>query len=212
MLRGTQFQWPKKLLADGAKTKKKKLNQGQRQKLREEWRQFLIYCGIRNSPEFYGNSRQYENWWDFENNNEAYFGIWQKEVNERHSSYREVKVTTVDLDSGTKYLLRNISIESEELATELYNKWMNKYNYNSGFRMRNYLPDEFVPDAGEFVVSYFYQKQRTPLLKDSLWGGVERKYVPLKTVINITCADAALRITLSKQSKFSRAAAPAFGP
>jgi hypothetical protein len=200
---------PKKLLKpDGAKkTKKKKLNQGQRQKLREEWRQFLIYCGIRNSPEFYGNSRQYENWWDFENNNEAYFGIWQKEVNERHSSYREVKVTTVDLDSGTKYLLRNISIESEELATELYNKWMNKYNYNSGFRMRNYLPDEFVPDAGEFVVSYFYQKQRTPLLKDSLWGGVERKYVPLKTVNGvITCADAALRITLSKQSKFSRAA------
>lgn len=190
-----------------SKAKQVRLNEGQdkrRKKLRQDWRDFLIQCGIRNGPDFLLSNKKYSNWQDFESSDKYYFDLWQMENNVNYTMYRPVEIITVDLDKGTKNLLDGSRIESKVLAQELYAMWMKQFSKElKFFNPSAYQPEWLNPAAGYFIVRYIYQRKRVSLSKDNYWGGLRRSCIPIETIRgNIADAKTALRIPLSKQSKF----------
>lgn len=98
-----------------------------RRKVEEEWRQFLIHCGIRNGPQFILHTKKYNSSWVFEEENKYYFNLWQK-ARVSFTRSRPLELVTVELDDGTRNLLNNIKDNLSLLSLELYKGWMRKFH------------------------------------------------------------------------------------
>ncbi|MHB1042635.1 MAG: sacsin N-terminal ATP-binding-like domain-containing protein [Eubacteriales bacterium] len=179
-----------------------------RKKYIEEWRQFLILCGIRNGPELSPCQSEYYSPMYFEEKNEYYFNLWQDETGANFTKSRSVELITVELDFGTRRLLKDAQVDRRLLSEELYQEWMRKFSKESqhvmGFNNWNDLSD---PPAGYFVVKYVHKRRLSSCVKDPLWGGIEKELIPIKTARGeIVDANAALRAPLSKQARLKVAA------
>lgn len=198
-----------------SKAKQVKLHEEQerKKKLREEWRSFLIHCGIKNAPEFIVEKKPYNNYWEFEYDCELYCNIWIKKIS-RCTKNRYIEFLKTLIDEGTRNLLM-MDIDSESrrlLAKELYKAWWNTFNHELNWHKASYYYDRLsMPTPGYFLVKYIYRQRYTTRVEDPFWGGIDREKVPLKTINDdIVSPSVALRVTPSqeKQLKYAKAVLP----
>lgn len=104
-----------------------KSHEVKRKKFKEEWRQFLIQCGIRNGPELSLCKIEYDSPMHFEEKNQYYFNLWQNETDANFSRSRSVELITVELDCGTRKLLKDTQADRGLLSDVLYQEWIRKF-------------------------------------------------------------------------------------
>lgn len=184
-----------------------KSHEGKVKKLKEEWRQFLIQCGIRNGPEFSLQQKEYTNPWYFEEKNEYFYNLWQKETNVDFTKTKPVGLITVELDNGTKNLLEDTQTDRGLLLEALYKEWIRKFYKKSQYvKSINSWHEPTDPLAGYFSVRYVHKRRLFSLVKDPYWGGIEKSLIPIKTTKGaIVDSSIALRAPLSKQTRLKMA-------
>ena len=185
-----------------------KSHEVKRKKFKEEWRQFLIQCGIRNSPELSLCKIEYDSPMHFEEKNQYYFNLWQNETDANFTRSRSVELITVELDCGTRKLLKDTQADRGLLSDVLYQEWIRKFIKESQRVKSFHNSNEFSdPPAGYFAVKYVHKRKLSSCLKDPRWGGIEKELIPIKTTRgNTVDANVALRAPLSKQAGLKVAA------
>lgn len=184
-----------------------KSHDGRRKKLKEEWRQFLIQCGIRNGPEFLLDHKEYQGLY-FEEKNQYYFSLWQNDTKANFTRSRAVELITVELDNGTKNLFKDTQVDRGLLSEVLYKEWNRKFLKKSqNVNGLNYWNEFLEPAAGYFVVRYVYKRRLFSWVKEPRWGGIDKELIPINTTRgDVVDANVALRAPLAKQSRLKVAA------
>jgi hypothetical protein len=162
----------------------------------EDWRQFLIFSGIKSEPVFCSNDIKYYNSsGDFSYKDEIRFSIWKEAINNDYTENNPVTIKIQKLDSHTLYLIRSNTEDRKLLAEILYSKWISAF----GNKIKNNnLYDPLFP--GYFEAKYQRHSYKSKIMMDYLWAGEERKNIPLISVSgNLTNPEDALRITTSQK-------------
>lgn len=199
-------------LLEPSASKAKKVNQEReqekRKKLKEDWRQFLILCGIKNYPEFILKGFKYLSVWDFEDKCKACYEMWQKQIKRDCTYSRPVEVKRVEIDNSTKSVLESDGFDSKLMAKILYNSWLKAYKDELKFIENSYYWHKlFSPPAGYFLTKYKRRETKISLTKDFLWGGIKRDRIPLLTINNnIVNSNDAFRVLNSQKNELKTAA------
>ncbi len=179
-----------------------------RRKLREDWRQFLIHCGIRNGPDFISRKDVYDNCWRFRDVLEYYYDFWMEEINGNCTMSRTVELIRVELDGVTRHLLQSDHDCHKFLAGELYDAWKKTFINELDFIENPYqLIDVSCPPPGYFLVKYFYRQRRPSLVMDPFWGGIKRELVPLKSIKGLIFNSGEALRTFPHQERYLQKAA-----
>lgn len=173
---------PQKLLKiskkDTGKKEDKRETDKKIKKLREEWRSFLILCGIKSKPKFEKisfNCLPSE----FEQKDQERFVIWEEGINKKYTSNKPVDVTIIDLDEPTKTIIR--SSKSTQFSDLLFTIWKDQFGELIQQKTRVRV-EEIVP--GEFFTKYTKIIVKDKILTDYLWAGISRDRIPLTTIDN----------------------------
>lgn len=154
--------------------------QERKRKLLEDWRQFLIHCGIKGKPRFIFTIGKYKPL-DFGRTDSIRANLWKKHINMDYTSQNPVEVITVQLDAGTQYVLISDDYDKKMMAESLYSTWMESFGKQS-LNLDNNFYYRGNPPAGYFITRYRRHENRSPAIKDHTWGGVNRKFIPIQTV------------------------------
>jgi len=165
-----------------------------KRKLLEDWRQFLIDCGVKGKPRFMFNTVKYKPF-DFNSTDSIRYELWNRHIKHDYTSHNPVELITVQLDAGTQSVLATDDYDKKMMAESLYSTWMESFGKQSLNLDNNYNYRD-NPPAGYFLTRYRRHENRSPVIKDQDWGGVTRKLIPLKTVTgSTTTAVLGLRIS-----------------
>ncbi|KUO74847.1 MAG: hypothetical protein APF81_20600 [Desulfosporosinus sp. BRH_c37] len=179
--------------------------QERKRKLLEDWRQFLNLCGIKGKTRFMFTTVKYKPI-DFSLNDSIRADLWKKHISNDFTSQNPVEVITVQLDAGTRSVLAVDEYDKKMMAESLYSTWMESFGKQALNLDNNYYYRD-NPPAGYFITRYRRHENRSPVIKDQDWGGVNRKFIPLQTVTgSMTTANLALR-SPTEQLKYFRVAA-----
>ena len=176
-----------------AKQVSREREQERKRKLLEDWRQFLIHCGIKGKPRFMFTSAKYKPS-AFNETDSIRFELWKRYINKDYTAQNPVEVTTVQLDAGTQSVLATDDYNKKIMAESLYSTWMESFAKRSlNLENNSYFRDN--PPAGYFLTRYRRHENRSLAIKDHTWGGVNRKFIPMQTVTGeATTATSGLRV------------------
>jgi hypothetical protein len=161
-------------------------------KLREEWRLFLILCGIKSKPEFEKVSFYYLPS-EFEQKDQERFVIWENGINKAYTSNNPVDITVIDLDEPTKTIISNHSGKSTQFSDLLFTIWKEQFGELIQQKTRVGV-EEIVPC--EFFTKFTRRTEQRKILPDYLWAGIAREKIPLTTIDNrAASSQSARRVT-----------------
>jgi len=185
---------PQKLLKiskkDTGKKDDKRETDKKTNKLLEEWRSFLILCGIKSKPKFEKISVKYLPS-EFEQKDQERFVIWEEGINKKYTKNNPVNITIIDLDEPTKTIIR--SSKSTQFSDLLFATWEEQFGELIQQKTRVGI-EEIIP--GEFFTEYIKISVKKIILKDYLWAGIAREKIPLTTIDNrAASSQTARRIT-----------------
>ncbi|RDV35224.1 sacsin N-terminal ATP-binding-like domain-containing protein [Lysinibacillus capsici] len=144
-----------------------------------EIRDFLVSCGIANSPQFFFKEMKYDTAADFYNANPKLFGDWKEKNSNDYTSRNSITLQNVILDQATRELFINekATIEVEQRLYQVWQKnYLNHIGYIEGSNYNEPTPPGFLKTM--------YHRQRSEkklLLEDDLWGGLDSYFIPLTT-------------------------------
>lgn len=166
-------------------------------KLREDWRSFLILCGIKSKPEFVKPPFSAYHPEEFMRVDRKRFVIWEKGINNDYTPNNPVYITIIELDEPTQIIINNQSGNSTQFSDLLFNIW--KDNYGELAQQKTREEKDIIP--GEFFTEYTRKSPKHKKFPDCLWAGIERERIPLTTIDNkVATSRTARRITDSKSS------------
>ena len=147
-------------------------------RLRENWRNFLMMCGIRVKPEFILVKLRYDDVNDFRNRDYDRFIRWVNEVGSDYTPNNSLTAIYLDLDSATTSVLKKGNYDKELMAKSLYNTWSEKHSKHSESKIYSY--QETLP--GQLLIEYKRNYIKRLLIEHNCFGNVPAKLVPLKTI------------------------------
>jgi hypothetical protein len=145
----------------------------------KQLRNFLIHIGVANGPKFFFKERKYSNGYEFRQTEEELFRAWLRKINNDYTGGNAVSLKSVTLDAATLQLLQKENV-SKEIAKGLYDEWSNKFSRN--FDKIDSLFYRFDPPPGYIQTSYKRFENRSPIIPDNHWAGIDRNKVPLITI------------------------------
>ncbi|HAG10717.1 MAG TPA: hypothetical protein DCK76_04890 [Desulfotomaculum sp.] len=155
-------------------------------KLRKDWREFLIYCGIIASPKFIEEEKMsYNDHWEFKNDNENFYDIWMENIDNKFTLSSKIEFLKIRVDECTNNLLINHVDSHNILSDELYKSWCKDYGKElDHFEKKELLYDNSPskPFPGYFMVSYMRRQKYISQSEDPLWAGINRDLVQLKSI------------------------------
>jgi len=157
-------------------------------KLRKEWREFLIHCGIIASPKFIEKREHYFGHWGFKNDNDYFYDIWIDNINNNFTRSSDIEFSRIRVDECTINLLINYADSHSILSDELYKSWCKDYGNDLDHFDKKILPYEnspLKPFPGCFMVSYMRRQKLVSQSEDPLWAGMNRDLAPLKSINGI---------------------------
>lgn len=172
-------------------------------KHREEWRDFLIKCGLRVRPGWTLQTDTYETCSRFRNSDYSRWQAWTDRIKDDYTEDNPVEVTFVKLDGITTSLLSSSNLDMTKMANTIYESWLSKYNKILNIQIR----ENYNPLPGYFNVRYKRRNsERTAQAKDKLWAGIDPKLIPLITIEKIPVpAGLAGKIEINQAATFKTA-------
>lgn len=162
----------------------------------KQLRQFLIHCGIANSPKFFFKERKYSRGFEFRELEETLYNSWVKKINNDYTIGNAIVLKSVTLDTATLQIINNGKI-SIEIAKGLYQEWVHKFS-RSMDRLDS-LYYRFDPPPGYTQTFFKRFENRKPIIPDTHWAGLNRNQVPLMTIDGrLTNSDKAFKIRYTK--------------
>ncbi len=158
-----------------------------------EIRDFLVVCGIANSPQFFFKEMKYDTASDFNYYSPNRFAVWQEKNRKDYTSRNSITLQSVVLDQATRDLFKN-GKATVEVEQRLYQVWQNNYLNHIG----NIESSAYYEPTPPGFLKTIYHRQRSEkelLIEDELWGGLDRYFIPLTTEDErLTNASKALRL------------------
>ncbi|WP_139993858.1 sacsin N-terminal ATP-binding-like domain-containing protein [Kurthia sp. Dielmo] len=145
-----------------------------------EIRDFLVACGIANSPQFFFKEKKYDTAADFRYYEPERFQSWTEKNKQDYTGRNTIVLQTVVLDQATKDLFKNEKA-TIEIEKRLYQAWQVNYLNQLG----NIDSSTYYKPTPLGYLKTLYHRQRNEkelLLEDNLWGGLDRYYIPLTTI------------------------------
>lgn len=145
----------------------------------KQLRDFLVYCGIANGPQFLYEEQRFQSASHLREENKVLFDRWLEKNNTDYTSGNNIKVQNVLLDQATRQLLTidNVTIQIE---IRLYQEWLKQYQHRLDNEMSNHY--RFLPPPGYVRTSYTRREIRHLIIPTDLWAGVSYHDVPIQTV------------------------------
>ncbi|WP_100401770.1 sacsin N-terminal ATP-binding-like domain-containing protein [Bacillus sp. FJAT-42315] len=159
----------------------------------KEIRDFLVACGIANSPQFFFKDMKYDTADDFKDSSAKQFAVWQEKNRRDYTRRNSITLQNVVLDQATRDLFKNEKA-TVEVEQRLYQVWRNNYLNHLG----NIESSSYYESTPPGFIKTIYHRQRSEkelLIEDDLWGGLDRYFIPLTTEDErLTNASKALRL------------------
>lgn len=170
-----------------------------KEKFRQDWRQFLIHCGIKSKPIFYDRIQNFDSAYDFARKEKDLYESWCKNINSYYTSYNSVKVIRSELDILTKDIIKLNHYNKTIMSEILYQTWIDKFQETSK-TFQGWTSEETIP--GWFKAVYCRYSNQCRAIRDNKWAGLEEDLIPLKTIRGLqTTRCKAFRIPSSKQTE-----------
>ena len=149
-------------------------------KLLEDWRLFLINCGIKIKPKFTFYKYEHPSVFDFRQQDNERFQIWKNKIQNDSTWHKFVDKTYIELDFPTEKIIENQLENTIPLSELLFITW--KERFGKILQKPNKTNMDIIP--GEFHAKYYWYQDREKILQDYLWAGIERHKIPLTTINN----------------------------
>jgi hypothetical protein len=196
---------PEGILLEGSSTETNDRRQAERlHRLLQDWRSFLVQCGIVVGPRFEWKETIYSDAYEFHRRNSEKYTAWRTRINFDYTAGNSVKVITVNLDNATLQLCRTCQ-GTHKLWGKIYSSWLE--HFSSGGERLNSLTYRDNPPPGFFQTRYRRRESRSPVIQDSSWAGLGYCDVYLETIGGwLESADKCLALAVSGGEALSAAA------
>lgn len=163
-------------------------------KWREDWRNFLIACGVCAGPRFSVKVTRYENYSDFLLRNKEKCHIWMKRISNDFTTNNNIRLEAVELDEVTKGYLLTEGKDVSKVSDQIYKAWLEHAGADAVYDLTTMHYGYGAP-VGFCKATYVRQYHRSVLMHDTLWGGVDKKLIPIRTLSgDVVSASQALRL------------------
>ncbi|MFT5872002.1 MAG: hypothetical protein ACI8WT_000929 [Clostridium sp.] len=146
----------------------------------EQFREFLICCGVKVKTEFIVDKINYTNSSRFNLLDEIRCKAWRKRIYKDYTINNNVEIDVVEFESGTKKYLEDQNCDIDKMEELIYSAWVKKFEGNSIDTDTYYYKNNAIP--GFFKVTYLRKEIRKLLLREELWAGVKRELIPVRTI------------------------------
>lgn len=154
-------------------------NQEERQEIYlKKLRAFLLHCGVANGPKFFFKEQKYSGVWEFATQEKDLHRNWKNRIGNDYTSGNRITLKSVTLDSATLQLIDRGTI-SQEIAKGIYEEWFKAFSRN--LDRLDSLYYRFDPPPGYVQTLYKRRDNRSPIIIDNHWAGVQPEQIPLLT-------------------------------
>ncbi|MDP3014180.1 MAG: hypothetical protein Q8M92_08075 [Candidatus Subteraquimicrobiales bacterium] len=172
-------------------------------KFRQDWRQFLIHCGIKSKPVFFDRIQNFDSSHDFARKDKDLCELWRQKIDDRYIQKNAVKIVRCELDVLTKDVIKSDHYNKMLMSEILYQSWKDMFaekarifQYNCGSN------EETISGWFKAFYSRSTYSNKYLLIPDTKWAGLEKDLIPLKTISgHPTTKRKALRVLSSKKAE-----------
>lgn len=150
------------------------------EKLRSEWRKFLVHCGIKIAPSFVRWKTVFETVHSFEYKDEIRYKKWAAEISRYYTAGNPVTLYTVELDRGTRLVIESNARAPEEISAAIHKSFLSEYGASLSTVQDKYRSSRQMP--GTCISEYKCYTDRQRSFPDYLWAGILREKIPLVTL------------------------------
>jgi Molecular chaperone, HSP90 family len=175
-----------------------------KEETRQQFKQFLIHCGIRYLPKFELIKKKYEDIYHFSSNTKELYNAFLMNVRNEYTASRKLEVSTYNFDFITCELLKSNIKEERVFAKLLYEAWNQSFNKIGENKSYLYNNQDLIP--GYVKIDYFRTKPKSILIRllDNFFGE-KTSSIPLITIDNrIAYADRAFRIKVADKNMYEK--------
>lgn len=172
-------------------------------KFRQDWRQFLIHCGIKSKPYFFNITQNFNNSYSFERSNKDLFELWRLKTNYQCIQKNAVKIVLCQLDILTLDVIKSRNYNKILMSDILYQSWKDMFAVKARtFQNNCQSSEESIPGWFKAFYSKYTYSEKTITISYTKWAGLEKDLVPLKTSNGLpTTKLKALRVLSSKKTE-----------
>lgn len=186
-----------------AKHVKLDLESERQEKLRQDWRQFLLHCGIKSKPVFIDIVQNFNNSYEFSRRDKCLYELWLVNIDYKYIQKNVVKIIRCELDALTKDAIKSDHYNKLLMSDILYQSWKDMFAEKSRFFQYNCQSnEETIPGWFKTFYSKSTYSEKCLAISDPKWAGLEKDLIPLKTMSGLqTNKHNALRVLSSKRSE-----------
>jgi hypothetical protein len=165
-------------------------------KFKQDWRQFLLHCGIKSKPIFADITQEFDNAWSLQRKDEILFNSWYMAINFTCIQKNSIKIVRCELDLLTKEVIESEKYDRLLMAYIIYKSWKDTFADKARFAECKRQPIEITKPG--WYKAFYWKSTYTDKcvdIPDLMWAGLEQYLIPIKTINgNTTTKLKALRL------------------
>ncbi len=152
-------------------------------KFRQDWRQFLLHCGIKSKPIFSDIVQNFSNSYEFSRRDKYLYDLWLVKIDYTYIQKNAVNIIRCELDVLTKNTIKSDSYNKLLMSDILYQSWKDTFAEKARIFQYNCQSNEGTIPSW---LKVFYKKStysdKCIAISDPKWAGLEKDLIPLKTI------------------------------